>query len=82
VLDGEAVVLDLRAYSDFDALVSRWHDDEVQLYAFDLLALEGDFPPGVEDDRAKGAAYDFAKASGCVIHHQAHKLAVLFVKEA
>ena len=28
--------------SDFDALVSRMHDDEVQLCAFDLLALEGD----------------------------------------
>jgi bifunctional non-homologous end joining protein LigD len=42
VLDGEAVVLDVRAYSDFDALVSRQHDDEVQLYAFDVLALEGD----------------------------------------
>lgn len=40
------------------------------------------FPPGIEDDRAKGAAYAFAKASGCVIDHQAHKLAVLFVKEA
>jgi bifunctional non-homologous end joining protein LigD len=42
VLDGEAVVLDVRAYSDFDALVLRQHDDEVQLYAFDVLALEGD----------------------------------------
>jgi bifunctional non-homologous end joining protein LigD len=42
VLDGEAVVLDVRAYSDFVALVSRKHDDEVQLYAFDMLALEGD----------------------------------------
>ncbi|GEC52224.1 bifunctional non-homologous end joining protein LigD [Bradyrhizobium japonicum] len=42
VLDGEAVVLDVRSYSDFDALVSRKHDDEVQLYAFDVLALEGD----------------------------------------
>ena len=28
VLDGEAVVLDVRAYSDFDALMSRQHDDE------------------------------------------------------
>ena len=28
VLDGEAVVLDVRAYSDFDALVSGRHDDE------------------------------------------------------
>ncbi|ODM77880.1 RNA ligase family protein [Bradyrhizobium elkanii] len=42
VLDGEAVVLDVRSYSDFDALISRRHDDEVQLYAFDVLELEGE----------------------------------------
>jgi ATP-dependent DNA ligase len=28
--------------SDFNGLHSRKHDDEVQLYAFDILALEGD----------------------------------------
>ncbi len=28
--------------SDFDALQSRRHDDEVQLYAFDMLAGDGD----------------------------------------
>jgi ATP-dependent DNA ligase len=28
--------------SDFNALHSRKHDDEVQLYAFDILALDGD----------------------------------------
>src|SRR5262245_11763881 len=28
--------------SDFDGLMSRQHDDEVQLYAFDILALDGD----------------------------------------
>jgi bifunctional non-homologous end joining protein LigD len=42
VIDGEAVVLGVDGVSDFDALISRKHDDEVQLYAFDLLALEGD----------------------------------------
>ncbi|WP_439375341.1 ATP-dependent DNA ligase [Bradyrhizobium sp. DASA03120] len=42
ILDGEAVVLDLRGYSDFDALLSRRYDADVQLYAFDLLALGGD----------------------------------------
>ena len=42
VLDGEAVLLDLRGISDFDGLMSRQHDDEVQLYAFDILVLEGD----------------------------------------
>ena len=28
--------------ADFNALHSRRHDDEVQLYAFDILALDGD----------------------------------------
>ncbi|WP_333939067.1 ATP-dependent DNA ligase [Bradyrhizobium sp. CCBAU 11386] len=42
ILDGEAVVLGVDGLSDFDALQSRRHDDEVQLYAFDCLALGGD----------------------------------------
>jgi bifunctional non-homologous end joining protein LigD len=41
-IDGEAVVLGPDGMSDFEALHSRKHDGEVQLYAFDLLALEGD----------------------------------------
>jgi len=42
VLDGEAVILCVDGVSDFNALHSRKHDHEVQLYAFDLLALGGD----------------------------------------
>jgi bifunctional non-homologous end joining protein LigD len=42
VLDGEAILLGVDGVSDFDGLVSRRHDDEVQLYAFDILALEGE----------------------------------------
>jgi bifunctional non-homologous end joining protein LigD len=42
VIDGEAVVLGVDGVSDFNALHSRRHDDEVQLYAFDLLAGDGD----------------------------------------
>jgi bifunctional non-homologous end joining protein LigD len=42
VIDGEAVVLGVDGVSDFDALHSPKHDDEVQLYAFDILALDGD----------------------------------------
>ena len=41
VLDGEAVVLGVDGVSDFNALHSRKHDDEVQLYAFDIMALDG-----------------------------------------
>ena len=38
VLDGEAVLLDVRGISDFDALHSGRRDDEVQFYAFDIIA--------------------------------------------
>jgi ATP dependent DNA ligase domain len=42
VIDGEAVVLGVDGISDFEALYSHKHDDEVQLYAFDVLAMDGD----------------------------------------
>ncbi|MDN4988840.1 DNA ligase [Bradyrhizobium sp. WYCCWR 13022] len=42
IVDGEAVVLGVDGVSDFNALHSRKHDDEVQLYAFDILALGED----------------------------------------
>jgi bifunctional non-homologous end joining protein LigD len=42
VVDGEAVVLGVDGVADFNALHSRQHDEEVQLYAFDILALDGE----------------------------------------
>jgi bifunctional non-homologous end joining protein LigD len=42
ILDGEAVVLGVDGISEFEALHSRQHDEEVQLYAFDCLAYNGD----------------------------------------
>jgi bifunctional non-homologous end joining protein LigD len=42
VVDGEAVVLGVDSVPDFNALHSRKHDEEVQLYAFDLLTLDGE----------------------------------------
>ncbi|WIW44624.1 RNA ligase family protein [Bradyrhizobium sp. 62B] len=42
VLDGEAVVLGVDGASDFNALHSRKHDQEVQFCAFDILAEGGD----------------------------------------
>ncbi|WP_371932921.1 DNA ligase [Bradyrhizobium sp. CCGUVB23] len=41
VIDGEAVILGVDGISDFNALHSRKHDHEVQLYAF-ILAMDGD----------------------------------------
>jgi ATP-dependent DNA ligase len=42
VIDGEAVILGVDGISDFDALHSGKHNDEVQLCAFDVLAMDGD----------------------------------------
>src|SRR5262245_34764136 len=40
VLDGEAVLLGVEGISDFDGLCSGQHNDEIKLYAFDILALD------------------------------------------
>jgi bifunctional non-homologous end joining protein LigD len=42
VIDGEAVILGLGGVSDFDALHSGRRNDELQLYAFEMLAGDGD----------------------------------------
>src|ERR1700682_581160 len=42
VIDGEAVLLGVDGISDFNGLHSRRHNDEVQLSAFDILALGGE----------------------------------------
>jgi ATP-dependent DNA ligase len=42
VIDGEAVVLGVDGVPDFNALHSRRQDPEVQLYAFDIMALGGE----------------------------------------
>jgi bifunctional non-homologous end joining protein LigD len=42
VIDGEVVVLKPDGVSDFDALASRKHDKRALLYAFDMLAGEGE----------------------------------------
>ena len=42
VIDGEAVILGVDGISDFNALHSGRHNEEVQLCAFDVLAMDGD----------------------------------------
>jgi bifunctional non-homologous end joining protein LigD len=42
VIDGEAVVLGVDGVADFNVLHSRKLDHEVQLYAFDIMALDGE----------------------------------------
>jgi ATP-dependent DNA ligase len=41
LIDGEAVCCGEDGVADFERLRSRKHDDEVFLYAFDLLAVDG-----------------------------------------
>jgi hypothetical protein len=40
------------------------------------------FPPGAEDDGARGRAYACAEANGCVIEYRANDREILFVKPA
>ncbi|WP_425364336.1 hypothetical protein [Bradyrhizobium barranii] len=42
VIDGEICVLDVRGVSQFDWLHSGRYNDDAQLYAFDIIALDGD----------------------------------------
>ncbi len=42
IIDGEICVLDVQSISDFDALHSNRHNDDAQLYAFDLVAMNND----------------------------------------
>jgi ATP-dependent DNA ligase len=42
VIDGEAVILGFDGRSDFNALHSRKHNHEVQLCAFDVMAIDGE----------------------------------------
>jgi ATP-dependent DNA ligase len=42
VIDGEAVILGVDGVPDFNALHSCRQDEEVQLYAFDILVLDGE----------------------------------------
>ncbi|MFL5041466.1 MAG: DNA ligase, partial [Xanthobacteraceae bacterium] len=39
IIDGEAVVCDENGIANFDKLHGKTHDDQVTLYAFDLLEL-------------------------------------------
>ena len=42
IIDGEAVLPALHSISDFDDLHSSKQDEAMQLYAFDIMALDGE----------------------------------------
>ena len=55
------MILGVDGISDFNGLHSGKHNDEVQLYAFDVLASEGDdYRRAVFVDQAQACAVDFA----------------------
>ena len=58
VIHGEAVILGVDGISDFDALHSGRHNEEVQLCAFDVLAMEGD------DLRARSGLISLGRRAG------------------
>jgi hypothetical protein len=67
ILDGEAVVLGVDGVADFNALHSRKHDHEVQLYAFDVLALPAARPNEAEPadaERVGAGAAEIDAAAG------------------
>jgi hypothetical protein len=45
------MLLGLDGISDFEWLYSGQHSDEIQLYAFDILALDGDDLGSLDDLR-------------------------------
>lgn len=42
MIDGEAIIRGVDGYSDFSALHSGKHNAEVEMLAFDILAIDGD----------------------------------------
>jgi ATP-dependent DNA ligase len=54
-LDGEAVICRRDGKPDFDRLHANCHDDEVFLYAFDLLELNGEDYRGHPLEKRKAA---------------------------
>jgi ATP-dependent DNA ligase len=58
VIDSEAVILGVDGASDFNALHSGKQNADVQLYAFDIMALEGDDLRRLPCRRARRASRD------------------------
>jgi bifunctional non-homologous end joining protein LigD len=59
VIDGEAVILSINGMSDFSALHSRKQNHEVQLCAFDVLAMDGEDLRELPLSKARRASIGF-----------------------
>jgi ATP-dependent DNA ligase len=78
VIDGEAVLLGVDGVSDFNGLHSRRHNDAVQLYAFDILALDGDdlrkLPLHLRKNNLSGCSQGGLRASSSVSSNRARSV--------
>jgi bifunctional non-homologous end joining protein LigD len=71
VIDGEAVWCDGEGLAIFDKLHSRTSDDQVFLYAFDLLELDGeDWRPRPLEERKGRLAKLLAKAAVGIVYSE------------
>jgi ATP-dependent DNA ligase len=49
IIDGEAVACDDNGLASFERIGYRQHDGDVFLYAFDLIELNGDGAPSLQN---------------------------------
>jgi ATP-dependent DNA ligase len=82
ILDGEAVILGVDGISDFDALHSGKHNDEVQLCAFDILAMDGDdlraLPLSMRKATLSSCCQEGRKASSSIVSSAARSALICF----
>ena len=85
-VDGEAVVLGVDGISDFNALHSGKNNDEVQLYAFDILALDGDdlrhLPLSMRKPILRGCQHADRTASSSRLSKRARSAPTFFARPA
>lgn len=65
---------------ELSAILSRLEADNFASVPYEVFGEI--FPPGIEDARAKEAAYHLSNAHGCLIENRPHDGAVWFVKHA
>ncbi len=86
VIDGEAIIRGVDGYSDFNALHAGKYNDEVELLAFDILALDGDdlrnLPLSMRKQTCNGCLQGDRMASSCPTSSRARSAPISSVKPA
>lgn len=65
---------------EFDAALREVRPGQYADIPYEIFEML--FPPGVQSDDAKGAAYDYAKARGLRVEHHSELRSVWFVRDA